>query len=126
MRIPALAIMIAAVAANPALAGNDGPEPEARSTRTAFNTRPDDRGQLIVDCSHRASDHGLIGIDRQDYVEWCTSRGFRYDPAHLDDYWDDDRRCYGRANDRVMTGERRAEFLSNCLTRDDDRHYSPR
>jgi hypothetical protein len=130
MRIPALAVMVGVFAATAALAGNDKPRllnkpiHTVKPTHTAFNDHPN-RGQIASDCNHRAEDRELMGIDRQDYVEWCTSRGHRYDRSRMDDYWNDDRTCYGRANDHVMTGDRRAEFLSNCLESDDERRHSP-
>jgi hypothetical protein len=126
MRIPALTAMLGVLVASPAFADSDKPKPDNRPTHTAFNDRPDNRGQIVSDCNHRANDRELMGIDRQDYVEWCTSRGHRYDRSYMDNYWDDDRTCYGRANDRGMTGDRRADFLHNCLARDNDRRYPPR
>jgi hypothetical protein len=122
MRFALFAAVAGAAVATAAIAGNhrrlgdaDGGTDDARSLN---------RGEVAARCNRQAGDRGLIGIDRQDYVEWCTSRGFRYDPEHRDDYWDDDRTCYGQANDRVLTGDRRAEFLDRCLARDDDGDYS--
>ena len=84
------------------------------------------RGQVVSACNHNANERELTGHDRQDYVEWCTSRGHRYDRDYTDRYWNDDRRCYGQADDRSLTGDRRAKYLADCLQRDDDRRYPDR
>jgi hypothetical protein len=121
MRVLALAAMLGVAIAGVATA--DTSRPANKPAHTAFDDRPENHGQIVSGCNHRAKDRELIGIDRQDYVEWCTSRGYRYDRSHMDSYWDDDRNCYGQANDRGMTGDRRAEFLGRCLDRDDDRRH---
>jgi len=125
-KIIALVAMLGTLAAAPAMADNDKDKPDKRPAHTAYNDASVNHGQVVSDCNHRANDHELKGIDRQDYVEWCTSRGYRYDTSYRDGYWTNDRGCYGKANDRGMTGDRRAEFLHSCLARDDERRYLPR
>ena len=82
---------------------------------------PVNHGQVVSDCNHRANDRNMKGQDRQDYVEWCTSRGYRYTTQYGPRYWDSDRSCYARANDRGLTGDRREDYLRSCLGKDDDR-----
>jgi hypothetical protein len=66
-----------------------------------------------------------MGMDGTDlYFDGNAAVFFDADSYFRDDYWDDDRTCYGQANDRVLTGDRRAEFLDRCLARDDDGDYS--
>ena len=125
-KVIALAALLGVLVAMPTYADNDNGEPDKRPTHMAYNDGSVNHGQVVSDCNHRANDRELAGIDRQDYVEWCTSRGYRYDNSYRDRYWTNDRGCYGKANDRGMTGDRRADFLRDCLARDDDRRYLPR
>jgi hypothetical protein len=129
-KIIALVAMLGTLAAAPTLAdndkaNNDKAKPDKRA-HTAYNDASANHGQVVSDCNHRANDRELKGIDRQDYVEWCTSRGYRYDNSYRDGYWTNDRGCYGKANDRGLTGDNRADFLRSCLARDDERRYLPR
>ena len=94
-----------------------------KSTATKDHaSNPANHGQMVSDCNHRANDRNLKGHERQDYVEWCTERGYRYtNPQYGTRYWDTDRSCYSRANEGGLTGDRRADFLRSCLGKDDDR-----
>jgi hypothetical protein len=125
-KIIALAAMLGALVAMPTYADNGNGKPDKRPVHTAYNDGSVNHGQVVSDCNHGANDRELKGIDRQDYVEWCTSRGYRYDNSYRDGYWTNDRGCYGKANDRGMTGDRRADFLRDCLARDEDRRYLQR
>jgi len=87
---------------------------------------PVNHGQIVSDCNHRANERGIKGQERQDWVEWCTSRGYRYTTQYGPKYWDSDRSCYARASDKGLTGDRREDFLRSCLGKDDDRHVDDR
>jgi hypothetical protein len=123
---PALLAALSLLAMTHALA--DDAKRAAKPVEHAHTSRADEssRGQIESDCNHRATSRELTGHDRQDYVEWCTSRGHRYDRDYVDGYWNADRICYGKADDRSLTGDRRAKYLADCLQRDDDRHYPSR
>lgn len=71
------------------------------------------QGQVVSECNHRANDRNLKGQDRKDFVEWCESRGarFKYD----DGRYDGERNCYQKANNKGLTGDKRASFLGKCL-----------
>ena len=70
-------------------------------------------GQVVSDCNHRANEKNLKGDDRQDYVEWCTDRGERY--QYDDRRYDQDRGCYRRAEERGLSGDVRRAFIQDCL-----------
>jgi hypothetical protein len=116
-----------ATAKAPAAAGKPDTTGKASTTSKATTTKsqagaPVNHGQMVSDCNHRANERNLKGHERQDYVEWCTSRGYRYtNPQYGARYRDTDRSCYSQANDRGLTGDRRTDFLRSCLGKDDDR-----
>jgi hypothetical protein len=134
MKTLALSLLIALSICAPAHADNDNKpnkgEPKDHGNATApapahvvplSSPAPVNHGQVVSDCNHRANDRALKGQERQDWVEWCTSRGYRYTTQNGPKYWDSDRSCYSRANDHGLSGDRREDFLRSCLGKDDDR-----
>ena len=75
----------------------------------------DNHGQVVSNCNHRANEKKLAGKDRQEYVEWCTDRGERY--QYDDRRYDQDRSCYRLAEQKGMSGDARRVFVQNCLER---------
>jgi hypothetical protein len=73
-------------------------------------------GQVVSECNHRANDRNLKGQDRKDYTEWCESRGGRY--GYDDGRYNRDRECYQKAYKKGLSGQRRSDFLNNCLDGD--------
>lgn len=78
-------------------------------------TADDNHGQVVSTCNHRANEKNLEGKDRQEYVEWCTERGERY--QYDDRRYDQDRSCYRVAEQKGMSGDARRVFVENCLRR---------
>jgi hypothetical protein len=74
----------------------------------------DNRGEVASECNHRANERKLKGQERQDFVEWCESRGARY--KYDDTRYDGEKNCYQKANNQGLTGDKRANFLDKCLT----------
>jgi len=65
-------------------------------------------------CSQRARSLNLNGREYDRFVNWCLNPYSDKD----DDYarrWERDRRCYVTADDRNLTGERRRDYLEQCL-----------
>jgi hypothetical protein len=79
----------------------------------------ENHGQVVSECNHRANDRNLKGQDRKDFVEWCESRGARY--QYDDKRYDGEKNCYQKANNKGLTGDKRANFLDKCFAaRGDD------
>ena len=79
------------------------------------------RGQVVSECNHRANDRNLKGQDRKDFVEWCESRGARYQY----DYgrFDGEKNCYQKANNKGLTSDKRQDVLEKCFAERGDDHY---
>ncbi len=64
-------------------------------------------------CSQRARSLNLNGREYDRFVNWCLNPY-----SDKDDYarrWERDRRCYVTVDDRNLTGERRRDYLEQCL-----------
>jgi Ni/Co efflux regulator RcnB len=114
----ALALAPVALAAPPAdkgkgaQAAQDKGRPES-SDKHEDKADADNRGQVVSDCNHRANEKKLQGHERQDYLEWCTDRGDRY--QYDDRRYDQDRSCYRRADERGLSGDVRRVYVQECL-----------
>lgn len=75
----------------------------------------DNRGQVVSECNHRANAKELKGKERQEYVEWCTDRGERY--QYDERRYTEERSCYRKADDKGLSGDFRRVFLQDCLRR---------
>lgn len=75
----------------------------------------DTHGQVVSTCNHRANEKKLQGKDRQEYVEWCTDRGERY--QYDDRRYDGERSCYRKAGEKGLSGDVRRAFVEDCLRR---------
>lgn len=72
-------------------------------------------------CFERADEHDIQGEDEvHEFVDWCVAHGDRY----TDEQWARYLRCDARAEARGLSGERRREYLRDCL--DDYRVYNRR
>ena len=78
-------------------------------------------GQVVSECNHRATERNLKGHERKDFVEWCESRG----PRYKYDYgrYGNERNCYQKADNKGLTGQKRANFLAKCFDDVEIQHY---
>lgn len=78
-------------------------------------------GQVVSECNHRANERNLKGHERKDFVEWCESRGARYKY----DYgrYGNERNCYQKADNKGLSGQKRANFLAKCFDDVEIQHY---
>jgi hypothetical protein len=81
----------------------------------ASSGNPDNHGQVVSECNHRANGRKLKGQDRNDFVEWCTDSSERH--GFEDRRWDGDRNCYQKADKKGLSGDKRKKFVRDCLDR---------
>jgi hypothetical protein len=98
-----------------------GPVQIAAAQGQAQGKGHDNRGQAVSECSHRANERKLQGQERRDFVEWCESRGARY--QYDDKRYDGEKNCYQKANDKGLTGDKRQNFLQQCFGGGDDNYH---
>ena len=70
------------------------------------------RGQSVSECNQRASDRGLKGQDRREFVAGCVSRYQVMDDERRDRY----RECHARAADRGLHDASRRQYIEDCVT----------
>ena len=104
--------MLGAMISTPTYADNGNGKPDKRPTHTAFNDDP----STMVRWSRIAIIARTIATSRASTgrTTWSGARRAAIDstPRIDDRYWTNDRgRAIGKANDRDMTGDRRARFL---------------
>jgi hypothetical protein len=78
-------------------------------------------GQVVSECNHRANAKNLKGQDRKDYTEWCESRGARY--KYDDKRYSGERNCYQKADNKGLSGDKRANFLDKCFAEHEAKYY---
>ena len=78
-------------------------------------------GQVVSECNHRANAKNLKGQDRKDYTEWCESRGARY--QYDDKRYSGERNCYQKADNKGLSGDKRANFLDKCFAEHEGKYY---
>ncbi len=71
-------------------------------------------GQAVSECNHRANERKIKGKDRQEFLEWCTEHGARY---QYDDryFYSEDRACYRKADEKGLSGDKRRHFINECI-----------
>ena len=65
-------------------------------------------------CANRARSLNLSGRELDRFMNWCSNPYQDKD----DDYarrWERDRRCYATADDRNLTGEKRRDYIEQCM-----------
>jgi len=74
---------------------------------------PQNHGQVVSECNHRANERNLKGQERKQWTEWCEERG----SSHNYDYkrYNSDRNCYQKADNKGLSGDKRRKFINNCL-----------
>ena len=90
------------------------------------NDKGDDQlnhGQVVSECNHRANQRNMKGQDRKQWVEWCTEHGAALRVRQR--YWNNDRTCYQKADDRNLSGDKRRAYLHDCLSKADRNRYDP-
>jgi hypothetical protein len=80
-------------------------------------------GQVVSECNHRANQRNMKGQDRKQWVEWCTEHGQRF--GYDNRYWNNDRTCYQKADDRNLSCDKRRSYLHECLSKSDRNRYDP-
>jgi hypothetical protein len=78
-------------------------------------------GQVVSECKHQANQRNLKGQDRKDYTEWCESRGARY--KYDDKRYSGERNCYQKADNKGLSGSKRANFLDKCFAEHEGKYY---
>ena len=78
-------------------------------------------GQVVSECNHQANQRNLKGQDRKDYTEWCESRGARY--KYDDKRYSGERNCYQKADNKGLSGSKRANFLDTCFAEHEGKYY---
>lgn len=110
MKRIAIAVLVACLAASPALADKD-----------KSKGKDEPRGQTVSGCNHQANDLGLKGDDRHRFVERCVKRG--------GDHWgsaESSKNCRERADRLGLKGDAREDFIRRCREyRDDDPVATP-
>lgn len=81
----------------------------------ASSGNPDNHGQVVSECNHRANERKLKGHERNDFVEWCTDSSERH--GFDDRRWDGDRNCYQKADKKGLSGDKRKQFVRDCIDR---------
>jgi hypothetical protein len=87
----------------------------------ASSGSPDNHGQVVSECNHRANERKLKGHERSDFVEWCTDSSERH--GFDDRRWDGDRNCYQKADKKGLSGDKRKQFVRDCINRQADGGY---
>jgi hypothetical protein len=95
-----------------------GPTSEGNQTREQARVEtgkdgPDNHGQVVSECNHRANDRKLKGQERHDFVEWCTDATERH--GFDDQRWHEDRACYEQADRKHLSGDARRNFVRGCV-----------
>lgn len=75
----------------------------------------DNRGQAVSECNHRANQRDLTGKNRQEYLEWCMDHGAHY--KYDERYYNEDRSCYRKADEKGLIGDKRRQFINDCVRR---------
>lgn len=72
------------------------------------------RGQSVSDCNHRANLQQINGEEREDFVDWCTSRDEAAADHRKPDRYSE---CYARMTDRELSDAQGNQYLVNCAGR---------